>query len=172
MQATGVLRCQEMEQPGVGTAYDYDSGWFDTSFHIRKLRIECCCKYSAMQAGYALTSAFTFFFSLPCMHRSLPSAPSGTPILLDDVSCSSIDRSLLSCNHRDVGTHNCAHSEDVAVYCDTSSSGASTLPPPSLPTDFPFTFSPFSPFTSLNTTITIPSISHSDSSSADSTGEY
>jgi len=44
-------------------------------------------------------------------------ASSRTPVWLDDVVCSSSTRDLLSCNHRDIGVHNCSHSDDVILKC-------------------------------------------------------
>ncbi|NXT51417.1 HIPL1 protein, partial [Pluvianellus socialis] len=38
-------------------------------------------------------------------------------ILLDDVQCSGEEKTLLECNHADVGTHNCSHEEDAGVVC-------------------------------------------------------
>ena len=43
---------------------------------------------------------------------------SGTgQIWLDDVNCAGTESRLISCPNRGVGSHNCFHSEDVAVYC-------------------------------------------------------
>ena len=43
---------------------------------------------------------------------------SGTgQIWLDDVNCVGTESRLISCSNRGVGSHNCVHSEDVAVYC-------------------------------------------------------
>ncbi|XP_033106180.1 deleted in malignant brain tumors 1 protein-like [Anneissia japonica] len=39
------------------------------------------------------------------------------PILLDDVSCSGSETSLLECNHNGQGNHNCRHSEDAGAIC-------------------------------------------------------
>ena len=48
------------------------------------------------------------------------SAPSSTPIWLDDLYCPSSATSLSQCSHNGYGNHNCHHSEDVAIYCTTS----------------------------------------------------
>ncbi|XP_020505252.2 uncharacterized protein [Labrus bergylta] len=39
------------------------------------------------------------------------------PILLDDVACSGSERSLTECQSREMGKHNCEHSEDAGVVC-------------------------------------------------------
>ena len=39
------------------------------------------------------------------------------PIWLDDVQCSGGETCLLSCSNRGLGSHNCNHSEDVAIFC-------------------------------------------------------
>lgn len=43
-------------------------------------------------------------------------------IWLDDLHCTATDTTLLSCRHRDVGTHSCGHHEDIAVFCNSKSS--------------------------------------------------
>lgn len=44
--------------------------------------------------------------------------PDGTlPIVLDDVTCTGSEDSLLECNHRDWGANNCDHDEDIGVTC-------------------------------------------------------
>ena len=39
------------------------------------------------------------------------------PIWLDDVGCTGSQTCLLSCSNRGIGSHNCGHSEDVAISC-------------------------------------------------------
>lgn len=38
-------------------------------------------------------------------------------IFLDDVKCTGEEGSLLQCNHRGIGNHNCGHGEDAGVKC-------------------------------------------------------
>lgn len=43
--------------------------------------------------------------------------PGSGPVWLDNVACSGTESSILNCSHAGVGTHNCAHSEDVGIIC-------------------------------------------------------
>ena len=42
------------------------------------------------------------------------------PIYYDDVVCSGSETRLADCSHPGVGVHNCAHTEDAGVVCDTT----------------------------------------------------
>ena len=42
-------------------------------------------------------------------------------ILLDDVQCSGIEPKLLPCPNNGVGVHNCSHSQDAGVRCQSQS---------------------------------------------------
>ena len=39
------------------------------------------------------------------------------PIFLDNVACSGTERTLLSCNSGQIGSHNCGHKDDAGVKC-------------------------------------------------------
>ena len=43
-------------------------------------------------------------------------------IWLDDVDCTGFESRLTSCTNRGIGSHNCRHSEDVAIYCAAGTS--------------------------------------------------
>lgn len=47
------------------------------------------------------------------------------PILLDDVSCTGKEPSLLLCNKREWFLHDCTHNEDVIITCSPEHSGDS-----------------------------------------------
>lgn len=56
----------------------------------------------------------------------------GTPhgsgeIWLDDVDCTGYEAEISDCAHRDWGSTDCYHYEDVAVQCDTPDTGTSTV---------------------------------------------
>lgn len=43
--------------------------------------------------------------------------PGEGPVWLDDVDCNGSEDSILNCYHRDLGVHNCQHTEDVGIIC-------------------------------------------------------
>ena len=47
-------------------------------------------------------------------------------IWLDNVRCRGTESRLTSCRRNSYGAHNCVHSEDVAIYCSTTSSSSGT----------------------------------------------
>ena len=42
------------------------------------------------------------------------------PIHYDDVQCTGSETHLGNCSHNGIGIHNCVHSEDAGVVCDTT----------------------------------------------------
>ena len=55
------------------------------------------------------------------------------PIWLDEVSCQGDEDFLEQCTSNTVGVHNCDHTEDAAVSCDTSDFGSNRLLPAECP---------------------------------------
>ena len=41
------------------------------------------------------------------------------PIYLDQVQCSGTELTLQECTHDGIGVHNCGHSEDAGVICNS-----------------------------------------------------
>lgn len=41
------------------------------------------------------------------------------PILIDNVQCTGNETRLINCYHNGVGTHNCFHTDDVGVLCQS-----------------------------------------------------
>ena len=41
------------------------------------------------------------------------------PIFFDDLACRGNESSILHCPGDPIGQHNCSHSEDVGVICET-----------------------------------------------------
>lgn len=55
-------------------------------------------------------------------HSRAAFGPGSGPINLDDVGCGGNELNLLACAHRT--THNCVHSEDAGVTCNTTRESA------------------------------------------------
>jgi len=62
--------------------------------------------YIALIAG-ATVHSFSFF------------GPGTGPIWLDNVQCSGIEARLVNCSSSQIGVHNCHHSEDAGVTCQS-----------------------------------------------------
>ena len=52
-------------------------------------------------------------------HRFAHFGQGSGAILLDNVRCSGTEWRLIDCPHDGVGNHNCQHSEDAGVTCNT-----------------------------------------------------
>ena len=66
---------------------------------------------------------FSHFAGALAIPRALLGAGSGQ-IWLDDVQCRGTESRLIDCLANPIGTHNCAHSEDVGVRCASKMSVA------------------------------------------------
>lgn len=59
------------------------------------------------------------FFTGAIAHTNAHFNPGKTPIFLDDVQCSGIEASLLSCVSSPIYSHDCEHSDDAGVSCQS-----------------------------------------------------
>ena len=66
------------------------------------------CRMLGLTFGYVMSS----------------NVPGKGMIWLDDVSCTGSERSLIDCNHRPWGSHNCDHSQDVGIVCGKEELGS------------------------------------------------
>ena len=71
---------------------------------------------------YEYSADFESHF-LPIGATALSSAAFGQgtgPILLDNVACSGSETRLIDCSNQGIGVHNCDHSEDAGVRCQST----------------------------------------------------
>ena len=54
----------------------------------------------------------------PLPHHGAFFGTGSGPIFLDDVVCRGTESSLLQCNTKPIGQHDCNHSEDAGVRCE------------------------------------------------------
>ena len=109
----------------------YINGWWGTicDDHFDQTDANVACKLlgfsratayrSSASGGYKRMRIFVTSNSLNSLYCICRFNSGSGPIWLDDLQCTASDTRLISCSHRAVGTHNCGHSEDIAVYCDS-----------------------------------------------------
>ena len=90
-----------------------ESVWIEKFWHF---------DYYAM--AFIRTNPILFYHSTCCFSgaTAFSQAAFGQgngPISLDDVSCSGTESTLLSCSHGGVDNHNCGHTEDAGVRCQS-----------------------------------------------------
>ena len=79
--------------------------------------------YTQFSVEYLTQSLNTFLNRRVGQWRNENTSTSLTsPIYLDDVNCSGNEASILDCQHRPIGQHDCGHSEDVYLSCTQSES--------------------------------------------------
>ncbi|XP_068613041.1 neurotrypsin-like [Brachionichthys hirsutus] len=92
-----------------------DDGWTDSNTQV-------VCRQLGYRLGKTLLSDGRDV--APVQHFGLGSGP----ILLDDVSCSGKEPSLLLCNRREWFRHDCTHHEDVNIACSNGESLPTSVP--------------------------------------------
>lgn len=88
-----------------------------------------CDDYWKLRNGHVICRHLGYkrALSVSCCSKYGPSL--STKLWLDDVDCKGRENSLLSCQHRFFGTHNCdSYKETAGVVCDKDS--LYTKPPP------------------------------------------
>ncbi|XP_061599808.1 neurotrypsin isoform X3 [Cololabis saira] len=93
-----------------------DDGWTNTNTLV-------VCRQLGYRVGETLLSEGPLF--------PVPFGSGSRPILLDDVSCTGKEPSLMLCNKREWLRHDCTHREDVNIACSPEHNGES------LPTSVP-----------------------------------
>ncbi|XP_070408687.1 neurotrypsin isoform X2 [Nothobranchius furzeri] len=89
-----------------------DDGWTDSNTQV-------VCRQLGYRVGETLLSAGLDITPIP--RFGLGSGP----ILLDDVSCTGKEPSLLLCNKKEWLRHDCSHHEDVSIACGPERGGGS-----------------------------------------------
>ena len=96
-------------------------------------QILACCdnrrgllKYIVLQLNYVTIHVLCILllcYSTGAQALTRAAFGQGTgPIHLDNLVCTSSETRLINCDHNGFGVHNCAHSEDAGLRCQTPSS--------------------------------------------------
>ena len=85
----------------------------------------CCATSYFRDALYVCWSTVKIEWS-PKYHFLFRFGSGSGTIWLDDVGCTGSESCLLSCSNRGIGSNDCSHSEDVAIYCYGSRSSSLT----------------------------------------------
>ena len=93
--------------------------------------------------GYYATKHSRKYHGVPKLNFFCRFGSGSERIWLDDINCRGTETSLFFCPRSRFGSHNCDHSEDVAVYCAPGSAhvGESTLPEPNSHSILPESYS-------------------------------
>ena len=103
-----------------GTICDDYFDQTDANVACKQLGFSRANSYRASASGgYERSTVFATSSALNSMYCMCRFNYGSGPIWLDDLRCRASDTRLISCPHRGTGSHNCGHSEDIAVYCNS-----------------------------------------------------
>jgi hypothetical protein len=76
-----------------------------------------CNDYFSWKDAIVVCRQLNYVGVLSISPNASPFGAGDGPIWLDNVDCNGSEDSILDCQHRGLGIHNCGHTDDIGIIC-------------------------------------------------------